>query len=186
MVAPGDGAFSDGRRTPVLLPRTERDRACRTHQTQHAHHAFPTRPVTLTTWLFRSVRGFTELMRLRRAKVDEYAPQIQGVNLRIVFQSTTRLTRAKANPPLRNQLEGRVSCKLGHVPPKHWRSHEKRRERELFIDNLLVRVRFIIVKIRWTGLAPWEFEFSCSCRLTFTFLGITRNSRIKSTDLWEN
>ena len=32
-------------------------------------------------------------------------------------------------------------------------------ERELFIDNLLVRIHFIIVMIRWTGLAPWEFEF---------------------------
>ena len=26
------------------------------------------------------------------------------------------------------------------------------------IDNLLVRIHFIIVMIRWTGLAPWEFE----------------------------
>ena len=25
--------------------------------------------------------------------------------------------------------------------------------------NLLVRIHFIIVMIRWTGLAPWEFEF---------------------------
>jgi len=31
------------------------------------------------------------------------------------------------------------------------------REREFFIDNLLVRINFIIVMIRWTGLAPWEF-----------------------------
>ena len=31
-------------------------------------------------------------------------------------------------------------------------------ERELFIDNLLVRIHLIIVMIRWTGLAPWEFE----------------------------
>jgi len=30
---------------------------------------------------------------------------------------------------------------------------------EFFIDNLLVRMHFIIVMIRWTGLAPWEFEF---------------------------
>jgi len=28
-------------------------------------------------------------------------------------------------------------------------------ERELFIDNLLVRIHFTIVMIRWTGLAPW-------------------------------
>ena len=32
--------------------------------------------------------------------------------------------------------------------------------RELFVDNLLVRIHFITVMIRWTGLAPWEFEFS--------------------------
>ena len=31
------------------------------------------------------------------------------------------------------------------------------RERErVFIDNLLVQIRFIIVMIRWTGLALWE------------------------------
>ena len=28
------------------------------------------------------------------------------------------------------------------------------REREFFIDNLLVRIHFIIVMTRWTGLAP--------------------------------
>jgi len=33
-------------------------------------------------------------------------------------------------------------------------------KRESFIDNLLVRLHFIIMMIRWTGLAPWEFEFS--------------------------
>ena len=32
-------------------------------------------------------------------------------------------------------------------------------ERQFFIDNLLVRIHFIIVMIRWTGLAPWGFEF---------------------------
>jgi len=33
------------------------------------------------------------------------------------------------------------------------------RESEFFSDNLLVRIHFIIVMIRWTGLAPWVFEF---------------------------
>ena len=32
------------------------------------------------------------------------------------------------------------------------------REREWFIDNLLVRIHCRIVMIRWTGLAPWEFD----------------------------
>ena len=31
-------------------------------------------------------------------------------------------------------------------------------EREFFIDNLLVRIHFIIEMIWWTGLAPWEGE----------------------------
>ena len=29
-------------------------------------------------------------------------------------------------------------------------------EQEIFTDKLLVRIYFIIVMIRWTGLAPWE------------------------------
>ena len=43
-------------------------------------------------------------------------------------------------------------------------------EREFFIDNLLVRIHFIIVLIRWTGLAPWQFEFPFPGNLTSTFL----------------
>ena len=31
-------------------------------------------------------------------------------------------------------------------------------KREFFVDNLLVRIHFIIERIRWTGLAPWEFD----------------------------
>ena len=42
--------------------------------------------------------------------------------------------------------------------------------REFFIDNLLVRIHFIIVMIRWTGLAPWELEFPFPGSLTSTFL----------------
>jgi len=44
------------------------------------------------------------------------------------------------------------------------------RQREFVVDNLLVRIHFIIVMIRWTGLAPWEFEFHFSGSLTSTFL----------------
>jgi hypothetical protein len=29
-------------------------------------------------------------------------------------------------------------------------------ENEFFVDNLLVRIHFLIVMIWWTGLAPWE------------------------------
>ena len=43
-------------------------------------------------------------------------------------------------------------------------------EREFFIDNLLVRIHFIIEMIRWTGLASWKFEFAFPGSLTSTFL----------------
>ena len=33
-------------------------------------------------------------------------------------------------------------------------------EKEFFLDNLLVRIHLIFEMIKWTGLAPWEFEFS--------------------------
>ena len=36
-------------------------------------------------------------------------------------------------------------------------SQRRQREREFCIDNLLVRIH--IEMFRWTGLAPWEFEF---------------------------
>jgi len=49
------------------------------------------------------------------------------------------------------------------------------RVREFFIENLLVRIHFIIMMIRWTGLAPWEFErFPGS--LTSTFLDVHLHS----------
>ena len=53
-------------------------------------------------------------------------------------------------------LSGRQAQGRG-VHPSGARSQEPRscqREREFFIDNLLARIHFIIVMIRWTGLAP--------------------------------
>ena len=52
-------------------------------------------------------------------------------------------------------------------------------ERESFIVIILVRVHFIIVMIRWTGLAPWAFEFSFPGSLTSTFLGAGRTSSLE-------
>ena len=54
------------------------------------------------------------------------------------------------------------------------------REREFFIDNLLVRIHFIIVMIRWTGLAPWDFEFPFPGSLTSTFLVKRWSARCRS------
>ena len=59
------------------------------------------------------------------------------------------------------QTSTRPSCTWVRPPPA---------EREFFIDNLLVRIHFGIVMIRWTGLAPWEIEFPCQGGLTSTVL----------------
>ena len=42
---------------------------------------------------------------------------------------------------------------------------------EFFIDNLQVRIHFIIEMIWWTVLAPWEFEFRFPGSRISTFLG---------------
>ena len=43
-------------------------------------------------------------------------------------------------------------------------------EREFLIENLLVRVRSIIEKILWTGLASRDFEFPFPGSIASTFL----------------
>jgi len=51
---------------------------------------------------------------------------------------------------------GRGLRKVVAIPPPALpRLH---RERELFIDNLLVQIHFIIDTIWWTGLAPWDLK----------------------------
>ena len=43
------------------------------------------------------------------------------------------------------------------------------REKEFFIDNLLVRIHFIVVMMRWNGLAPWVFKTPFPGSPTSTF-----------------
>ena len=47
---------------------------------------------------------------------------------------------------------------------------------EFIIDNLLVRIHFIIEMIWWTGLAPWEFDFHFPDSLASTVLDSTCKS----------
>ena len=46
------------------------------------------------------------------------------------------------------------------------------------LKQLLVRIHFITVMIRWTGLAPWEFEFPSPGSLTSTFLTLVVNLQV--------
>ena len=62
------------------------------------------------------------------------------------------MNEADLDSELGDQLEGENAPVARHLD----RPRLNLPEREFFIDNLLVRK----VTIRWTGLAPWEFEFS--------------------------
>ena len=55
------------------------------------------------------------------------------------------------------------------------------RERDFFIDNLLVRFHLIIVMIGWTGFVPWEFELIFPGGLTSTFQPFLHTSLLAST-----
>ena len=64
--------------------------------------------------------------------------------------------------------QGLLAGKRGALA-RDWRTaiqQRRCREGEFFIDNLLVRIHLIIVMMRWTGLAPWEFEFPFPGSLT--------------------
>ena len=58
-----------------------------------------------------------------------------------------------------------------------------RGEREFFIDNLLVRIHFISVMIRWTGLARWELEFPFPSSLASTFLVLPGDRSLATSSL---
>ena len=73
---------------------------------------------------------------------------------------------------------GPVGCRVSVwrlMVVTHNRAFCEQVKRECFIDNLLVRIHFIIVMIRWTGFAPWEFQFPLPGSRTSTFLGEQAN-----------
>ena len=66
----------------------------------------------------------------------------------------------------------RIGTSWAHTPSMKFKTITSNatsfQERELLIDNLLVH--FIIVMIKWTGLAPREVEFPFPGSLTSTVL----------------
>ena len=51
-------------------------------------------------------------------------------------------------------------------------------ESEFLIDNLLVRIHYIIVMIRSTGLATWEFKFPLAKRQYMLSCGLKVNGQL--------
>jgi len=69
---------------------------------------------------------------------------------------------------------------LGKGVEPHFDARGGAAERDFFIDNLQVRIHFIIVMIRWTGLAPWEFEFPFPGSRISTFLFFQQALHLRS------
>ena len=55
-----------------------------------------------------------------------------------------------------------------------WHRHVQK-EKKILVDNLLVRIHFIIKMIEWTGPASWAIEFPFPGSLISTFLDVEQN-----------
>ena len=89
------------------------------------------------------------------SKILHFEPSLDALSLRsnvtssikILSLRQVRAHRARrAAPRTRARTKGLDRREDARVP------------RERVIDNLLVRIHYIIVMIKWTGLAPWEFD----------------------------
>jgi len=112
----------------------ERDR--RTY-TPHSHATYLS-SCSCCFFFFTLVTGPRRSLSLKLNDTKVYEPQIRA-----------------------HDVGGTAAAALHGVVP-HVRSRRHvfgRPPTEFFIDKLLVRIHLIIVMIKWTGLAPWEFEF---------------------------
>jgi len=85
--------------------------------------------------------------------------------------------------PAEHALNRNSSRNMMHQNETHPGQGWYQKERDYFIDNQLVRIRFVILMIRWTGLAPWECEFPFPFSLSCTFLVVPETSCRKSAKL---
>jgi len=77
------------------------------------------------------------------------------------------VSHERGTPVPRNTVEAKRRVLIFSLLPTAQRAPKK----QFFTDNLLVRIHCIIVKIWWTGVAPWEFESPFTGSLIRTFLG---------------
>jgi len=147
-------------------PGTSRKMSCPTHC---ASYWAPFQPL---------LRAFSGWVRSPRGGVQGFGLVVQGLGIRDqgsgIRESGSRVlsagfrgseTRVQGSSWLAPASSSGARPRATRPPPAL-----PAPEREFFSGNLLVRIHFIIVMIRWTGLAPWEFEFPFPGSLTSTFL----------------
>ena len=106
--------------------------------------------------------------RLRATWARDSRNSWGGKDASAAIRQTTCLTQLTSGPCV-VQIWSRYARNFdptNHQLPPVFRAP---RERDFFIDNLLVQIHFNIMIIRWTGLAPWEFGLPFTGSLTSTF-----------------
>ena len=107
-------------------------------------------------------------MHLRMGQVRALSPSfIQHASSPSL--SSLSLPRLLHSTPVAPSLLPPSPLSLLSTPPPSSCPPPRGAEEGCFIDNPLVRMHHTIVMIRWTGLAPWEFEFTFPDRLASTF-----------------
>ena len=106
---------------------------------------------------FRLVRVVAEIIKPNVVLLRSSVPPYRGTS-----STKKRTPLGPYRRPMPRVLWGWAFSYEQSTPVLHeliFRTILKLSESELVIDNLLVRIYIIIEMIRWTGLAPWEFEF---------------------------
>ena len=91
------------------------------------------------------------MLHLRFERLDERLDRLEVRSLRLidfVYHSSLGLRVIKKMKTTRDRERARERSAWAAT---------RCSKREIVIDNLLVRIHFIMVMIWWTGLAPWEF-----------------------------
>ena len=118
---------------------------------------------------------------MRHTRVYEPSTRARFVTTKFTTQMPTcKSTSDLKRPLLRSRVDLDRSHSLHKLTGLHRNTGELTsglakfetvwvKKRVFFIDNLLVRIHFNIVMIRWTGLTPWEAGPPASRHRSFPF-----------------
>ena len=122
--------------------------------------------ITEYTLVYEDKRlGLTKLLSRFSKMVSSFTTVVEDAGFAVQIRQLSRFKSVSFGPGKGSRRFTKVVSRCLDRRPKPIGS-----AREFFIDNILVRIHFIIVMTGWTGLAPWDFEFPFPGSLTSTFL----------------
>ena len=116
------------------------------------------------------------MAQIRQSRPDSgrgFSVQVRiPIQVILSFASTVGHTQEPGTCRGSNSTPSPFEGQFNPPPTTQWRGLSLVfKDGEFFVDNLMVRIHYIIVMMRWTGLAPWEFEFPFLGSLTSDFPG---------------